>query len=85
MSLIKHIDGQVVTNELDKILEEMIKDEDIFNGDILILDYVEIISNEPKIECPMECPTESSAETSMVKNLPTKSGSKNSQKAENGS
>ena len=70
MSLIKHIDGQVVTNELDKILEEMIKDEDIFNGDILILDYVEIISNEPKIECPMECPTESSAETPMVKNLP---------------
>ena len=44
----------------------MIKDEDIFNGDILILDYVEIISNEPKIECPMECPMESSPETPML-------------------
>ena len=72
MSLIKHIDGQVVTNELDKILEEMIKDEDIFNGDILILDYVEIISNESKIECSMECSMESSAETPMasIDNLP---------------
>ena len=65
LSLIKSIDGQVVTNELDKILEEMIKDEEIFNGDILILDYVDEISNEPKIECPMECPMESSPEIPM--------------------
>merc|ERR1712062_833044 len=63
LSLIKSIDGQVVTNELDKILEEMIKDEEIFNGDILILDYVGDQGNESKLESPMECPMECSMDS----------------------
>merc|ERR1712088_1239873 len=41
LKLFKHLDGLLVTNQLDKPLNEMIKNEEVFNGDILIMEYVE--------------------------------------------
>ena len=41
LKLFKNVDGQLAAQELDKSLEEMLKEEEIFNGDTLILDYVE--------------------------------------------
>ena len=41
LKLFKNIDGQLAAQELDKSLEDMLKDEEIFNGDTLILDYVD--------------------------------------------
>ena len=41
LKLFKNIDGQVPANELDIGLEDLLKSEELFNGDTLIIDYVQ--------------------------------------------
>ena len=41
LKLFKNLDGLLVTDQLDKSLHELIKNEEVFNGDILIMEYVE--------------------------------------------
>ena len=73
LSLIRSIDCQIVTNELDKILEDMLKDEEVFNGEFLTLDYVENSINESKSqdpERPMEIVDETPATSIKTVELP---------------
>lgn len=41
LRLFKNIDGQILNTQLDISLEDLVKDETIFNGDTLIMEYVE--------------------------------------------
>ena len=41
LKLFKHLDGFAVTDQLETSLKDLLKVEEIFNGDILIMDYVE--------------------------------------------
>ncbi len=41
LKIFRNIDGGLVSTDLEKCVEEAIKDQLIFNGDMLIIDYVD--------------------------------------------
>jgi hypothetical protein len=41
LRLFKHSDGLIVTQDLSEKLDKLIQNEEIFNGDTLILDYID--------------------------------------------
>ena len=50
LKLFKNIDGTTVSEELDVLVEDLISQEVIFNGDLLIMEYIENDSSITEID-----------------------------------
>ena len=50
LKLFKNIDGTTVSEELDVLIEDLISQEVIFNGDLLIMEYIENDSGITEID-----------------------------------
>ena len=50
LKLFKNIDGTTVSEELDVLIEDLISREIIFNGDLLIMEYIESDSSITEID-----------------------------------